>query len=68
MVIPLSEHQDTIGPMARTVKDAARLLQVIAGVDRHDNYTSASPFKDGYPDYLAACKISGLQGKRIGIA
>lgn len=54
--------------MARTVKDAAKLLQVIAGVDHNDSYTSDSPFKDALPDYLAACKLSGLQGKRIGIA
>lgn len=68
LVVPVSEHQDTVGPMARTVKDAAKLLQVIAGIDPNDSYTSDSPFKDGPPDYLAACKLSGLQGKRIGIA
>lgn len=68
LVVPVSERQDTVGPMARTVKDAARLLQVIAGVDSNDSYTSSSPFKDGPPNYLAACKLSGLQGKRIGIA
>ena len=68
LVVPISEHQDTVGPMARTVRDAAKLLQVIAGADPNDNYTSASPFKNGYPDYLAACKSSGLRGKRIGIA
>ncbi|PYH28967.1 putative amidase [Aspergillus neoniger CBS 115656] len=67
MVIPLSERQDTIGPLARTVKDAAVLLQVIAGPDDKDNYTLASPFAAKLPDYLAACKLSGLQGKRIGI-
>lgn len=67
-VVPVSEHQDTVGPMARTVKDAARLLQIIAGVDHNDRYTSESPFKDALPDYQAACKLSGLQGKRIGIA
>ncbi|OJJ50797.1 hypothetical protein ASPZODRAFT_21316 [Penicilliopsis zonata CBS 506.65] len=68
MVIPVSEHLDTIGPMARTVRDAASLLQVIAAQDLRDNYTLASPFADGFPDYVAACKnASGLQGKRIGI-
>lgn len=68
MVIPISERQDTVGPMARTVKDAARLLQVIAGTDPKDSYTLASPFRtSGLPDYEAACKLSGLQGKRIGI-
>ncbi|PWY94103.1 amidase [Aspergillus sclerotioniger CBS 115572] len=67
MVIPISERQDTIGPLARTVKDAAVLLQAIDGQDPRDNYTLASPFGQSLPDYLAACKLSGLQGKRIGI-
>ena len=52
--------------MARTVKDAAYLLQAIAGKDPNDNYTSAIPY-DPLPDYVAACNFSGLQGKRIGI-
>jgi amidase len=67
LVIPISEHQDTVGPMARTVKDAAYLLQAIAGKDSHDNYTSAIPFKHGLPDYVAACKLNALKGKRLGI-
>ncbi len=50
--------------MARTVKDAAYVLQAIAGKDPDDNYTSAIP---SIPDYVAACKLSGLQGARIGI-
>ncbi|PGH33005.1 hypothetical protein GX50_04220 [[Emmonsia] crescens] len=66
LVVPISQHQDTIGPMARTVKDAAKLLQVIAGPDSNDNYTSAIPF-DSIPDYVAACQLCALQGKRIGI-
>ncbi|OJD20031.1 hypothetical protein AJ78_00047 [Emergomyces pasteurianus Ep9510] len=66
LVIPLSQHQDTVGPMARTVKDAAKILQAIAGPDPKDNYTSAIPFKT-IPDYVAACKRSSLKGKRIGI-
>ncbi|KAL8389083.1 hypothetical protein RB595_008801 [Gaeumannomyces hyphopodioides] len=66
LVIPISEHQDTVGPMARTVKDAARLLQAIAGVDANDNYTSAIP--GGVPDYAAACDPArpALRGARIG--
>ena len=54
--------------MTRTVKDGAKLLQVISGIDSNDAYTDASPFKYRIPNYLAACKLSGLQGKRIGIA
>jgi amidase len=68
LVIPISSHQDTVGPMARTVKDAAILLQAIAGRDRHDNYTSAIPFAcDAMPDYVAALDKNGLAGARIGI-
>lgn len=53
--------------MARNVKDAAKLLQSIAGPDPNDNYTSAIPFSNGLPDYASACKKSALKGKRIGI-
>jgi len=67
LVIPISEHQDTVGPMARTVKDAALLLQAIAGSDSYDNYTSAIPFKHELPDYSKACKLNALKGKRIGV-
>lgn len=68
LVIPISEHQDTVGPMARTVKDAAYLLQAIAGFSPYDNYTSAIPFPNYVlPDYVAACNFSALRGKRIGI-
>ncbi|KAF2713982.1 amidase signature enzyme [Pleomassaria siparia CBS 279.74] len=67
LVIPISEHQDTVGPMARTVKDAAYLLQAIAGPDQYDNYTSAIPFNGTLPDYVSACKMDSLVGKRIGV-
>lgn len=66
LVIPISEHQDTVGPMARTVRDAAYLLQAIAGKDPDDNYTSAIPF-DTIPDYVAALNFSSLRGKKFGI-
>ena len=52
--------------MARTVKDAAYVLQAIAGKDPLDNYTLAQPF-DTPPDYVAACNFSALRGKRIGV-
>ncbi|KAI5363781.1 putative amidase signature domain-containing protein [Septoria linicola] len=67
LVIPISEHQDTVGPMARTVRDAAHVLKSIAGPDPKDNYTSAYPFKT-VPDYVAACKDKALSGARIGVA
>ncbi|KAH0521872.1 hypothetical protein TsFJ059_005806 [Trichoderma semiorbis] len=63
LVIPISEHQDTVGPMARTVKDAAYLLQAIVGEDPHDKYTAAIP---RIPDYVAACRDT-LLGARIGV-
>lgn len=66
LVIPISEHQDTVGPMARTVKDAAQILTAIAGPDPNDNYTSAIPFKST-PNYIEACQYDALKGKRIGV-
>ncbi|KAI1775450.1 amidase signature domain-containing protein [Hypoxylon cercidicola] len=67
LVIPISEHQDTVGPMARTVKDAAYILQAIAGYDPKDNYTSAIPHCGKIPNYLAALDKDGLKGARIGV-
>ncbi|ETN44203.1 uncharacterized protein HMPREF1541_10754 [Cyphellophora europaea CBS 101466] len=68
LVIPISSHQDTVGPLARSVKDAAYLLNAIAGYSPYDNYTSAIPFPDyTIPDYVAACNFSALRGARIGI-
>ncbi|KAF3915143.1 hypothetical protein ABW20_dc0102988 [Dactylellina cionopaga] len=66
LVIPISEHQDTIGPMARTVKDAAYLLSAIAGKDSQDNYTSAIPFYVT-PDYWKGLELTGLKGVKIGV-
>lgn len=66
LVIPFSHRQDTVGPMAGTVKDAAYILSAIAGKDSYDNYTSSQPFSVP-PNYIKACKLSALQGARIGI-
>ncbi|KAF3920449.1 hypothetical protein ABW20_dc0105159 [Dactylellina cionopaga] len=66
LVIPISEHQDTVGPMARTVKDAAYILTAIAGKDPHDNYTSEIPF-DTVPEYWKHLQRSSFQGAKIGI-
>ena len=57
---------DTVGLLARTVRDAATVLQAIAGKDLEDKYTSAIPHEP-LPVYAAACKPGGLKGKRIGI-
>lgn len=67
LVIPISSHQDTVGPIARTVKDAAYILAAIAGRDSADNYTSTIPFNGTLPDYVGACVKTGLNGARIGI-
>lgn len=64
LMIPISEHLDTVGPMARSVRDAAYILQAIAGQDSNDNYTSAIP---NIPDYVKACQQDALRGSRIGV-
>lgn len=66
LVVPITLRQDTVGPLARTVKDAAALLNAIAGPDGKDNYTDAIPWNEP-PDYVAACREDGLEGMRIGI-
>ncbi|KAF7893633.1 uncharacterized protein EAF02_001171 [Botrytis sinoallii] len=66
LVVPVSEHMDTIGPMTKTVKDAAYVLQSIAGVDPLDNYTSAIPYGANL-DFVNACNISALKGTRLGV-
>lgn len=65
-IIPISKTQDTAGPMARTVRDAAILLGALAGEDPQDSYTSASKGKNE-PDYTKFLDADGLKGKRIGI-
>jgi amidase len=66
-VIPISHTQDTAGPMARTVRDAAILLGALAGVDPRDKATSASKDKAA-ADYTKFLDPKGLQGARIGVA
>ena len=65
-IIPISHTQDTPGPMARTVEDAAILLGVIAGVDPEDEVTKESQGK-GFSDYTPFLDHLGLRGKRIGV-
>ncbi|KAL8730034.1 MAG: hypothetical protein Q9166_004358 [cf. Caloplaca sp. 2 TL-2023] len=52
--------------MARTVRDAAYLLQAIAGKDSDDDYTLAQPFETP-PDYVGALDYSSFRGKKLGI-
>ena len=65
-MIPITIRQDTVGPMAKTVKDAAIILSAIAGKDPNDNYTSLQPF-DAPPDYTKTLNYSTFEGARIGI-
>lgn len=55
-----------MGTLTRTVKDGARILQAIAGIDPSDNYTSAIP-KGRVPNFVAACRESALSGVRLGV-
>jgi amidase len=65
-IIPISVKQDTAGPMARSVADAAALLTVLAGYDPDDAATA--PLKDAPPpDYRKFLDAGALQGKRIGV-
>ena len=66
-IIPISHSQDTAGPMARTVRDAALLLGALVGIDPRDQATQASDGKS-FPDYTRFCNINGLRGARVGIA
>ncbi len=65
-IIPISHVQDTAGPMARTVTDAAAILGALAGVDPRDRATQAS---QGHiqTDYAQFLDPNGLNGMRIGV-
>ena len=65
-IIPISKTQDTAGPMARTVTDAAILLGALTGIDEKDSYTAASKGKVE-TDYTKFLDADGLNGKRIGV-
>jgi amidase len=66
-IIPISHTQDTAGPMARTVTDAAILLGSMAGVDSDDPATEASR-EMAARDYTSFLDPEGLSGARIGVA
>lgn len=65
-IVPIAHSQDTAGPMARTVADAAALLGAMAGSDPEDAATAASS-RRGSRDYSAALDANGLKGARLGI-
>jgi amidase len=63
-ILPIAHSQDTAGPMTRTVRDAAILLNVLAGLDPRDPATLA---QQRPADYTASLDADGLQGARIGV-
>ena len=65
-ILPVSETQDAVGPIARTVADAARLLEVMAGYDQDDPSTAWS-VGNTPADYTRFLEQDGLQNARIGV-
>jgi amidase len=63
-IVPISQSQDIAGPMARTVADAAALLNAMAGRDPRDATTSSAPVD---VDYTRVLEAGALGGARIGI-
>jgi amidase len=66
-IVPISHTQDTPGPMARSVRDAAIVLGAMTGVDARDQATAGSAGKS-LADYTKFLDPNGLKGARIGIA
>jgi amidase len=64
---PLVGFQDTIGPMARNVTDAARVFDVLVGFDESDPLTYAYSVARAPASYLASLVVDGLAGLRIGV-
>ncbi len=66
-IIPIAHSQDTAGPMARCVADAALLLGAMTGIDPRDGATAESDGKH-HADYTQFLDRDGLKGARIGVA
>src|SRR5688572_18274506 len=65
-IIPIAHTQDTAGPMARSVTDAAILLGGMVGRDKSDAITSAAG-KNAAKDYTKFLDVNGLKGARLGL-
>lgn len=65
-IIPIAHTQDTAGPMARTVADAAIMLGAMAGRDKNDAIT-ADAAKNAAKDYTKFLDPDGLRGARLGL-
>lgn len=65
-ILPFTHSQDTAGPFARTVKDAAILLGVLSGIDENDIATSKSE-GNTLLDYTTCLDAAGLKGAKIGV-
>jgi amidase len=65
-IVPLAHSQDTAGPMARTVRDAAILLTAMTGIDSRDPATSAAAAYAAR-DYTTSLDPAALRGKRLGV-
>lgn len=63
-VIPLAFDRDIAGPMARSVEDAARIFDVVAGYDPADPFTEEGKREE---DYTAFLDLDGLKTARIGV-
>lgn len=64
-IVPISHTQDTAGPMTATVRDAARMLSVMAGSDPEDPATKEADSRK--TDYANSLSIDGLKGMRVGL-
>jgi amidase len=64
-IVPISLTQDSAGPMARTVRDVAMLLDVIAGTDPQDPWSAEADARKA--DYTGALRTDALQGARLGV-
>ena len=64
-IVPISHSQDTPGPMTRTVRDAALIMNAIAGSDPADPATAEADARR--VDYTAALSPDALRGRRIGV-